>query len=403
MTVYHYKALTGHGEQTSGSIDAPTRSEAVKQLISAGKTPVSVSSEGLGIAQILSMDLTPEKLSLSGKANFFWHLNAYLEAGLAIDLALDQTARTERKKSVRAAIETAAEDVKSGAALAEALQKAPLSLEAADIALIRIGSVTGNLADILSRLGARYEKRDKRRSTIQAALIYPIILAFTAIAVVTLMMTVVVPEFEPIFAASGQDLPWLTAFVRDTSRGLTEALPWMALAGFTFLGALQIARRRPEERRKLDRLILRLPILGQIFQQAAFLRLAQTLSITLAGGVRLQDALALAQEGEGNTAVSTLIGIASDKVRSGSSLQSALLEAGLASDEQIALVALGEKTGRLADMLDRQAALMEREQTAHFDRIAAVATPILTLAMGGLIGTIVWSVMSAILDINQLV
>lgn len=403
MTHFSYSARDRNGKIITGHMDAPDRQAVVAALRAGGNMPLSIESGRIALRHMLQTELTTQRLSLEDRAGFFWQLSTYLDAGLSLADALRQIAGGYRKEAISGALEAAAQAVAEGAGLEVALAQEALALEDADLALIGVGARSGTLPHVMTELATQYEGKAARRAALISALIYPSILFLTAVGVVILMMAVVVPEFEPIFTANGQELPWLTQLVRDASHGLVAALPYAALLllGAGFL--LASAQRRPAQRARLHRLMLSAPYVGRFLKRASLARLARALSLMLTGGVPLHDALTLAAGAEPNLAVAATLQDAAAAVRGGSAVHAALVQTGLSDGNPLPLVELGEKSGRMAHTLARLGDIAEREQASDLARLAAIATPSLTLVMGGMIGTIVWAVMSAILDINRLV
>lgn len=404
MPRFRYQAITASGATERGEMDAENRLAAFRQLQQADKTPVKVLDAGDGsLRAVLDMELGARTISHADRAALLGELAALLKAGLTVEEAVDLTVDIADNRLARAALGDAAQALRAGTPLSRALDDRRLAFAGADLALIAAGERSGALGPILSRLAEQQAQALSRRSALVSALVYPAILTLTACAVIILMVTVVVPQFEPVFAAAGTDLPWLTAQVRALSTGIVAGLPFAALTVAVLAVAVPLALRRPDTRLHLDGWLLALPGLGRFLLLSQAARFARALALLLEGGVALQSALTLSARTVTNRALGKRYLDMVAAVQQGTPLWRAMTGTGVMTPRGLRLIRLGEETASLPATLKRIADSAEHDIDTALKRATALLTPAVTLIMGGVVGIIVWSVMSAILDINRLV
>ena len=330
-------------------------------------------------------------------------LSLLLDSGVALEGALALLATTEGTAMVRSEAAALLRSLRAGAGLAEAMASREKTFPAVVVAMVRAGEASGNLAPTLNRLAGHLARAEAVRQSIRSALVYPGVLLATASGSVLLILLVVLPQLEPVFADSGANLPLLTKLAFGTSAIVRQ--DWWALIGAATVLAL-IGRQTladPRLRSRRDALLLRLPVLGSALRKSEAARFARVLGTLVVGGVGLAPALALSQPVLVNQVlVDALAGVAT-AVREGNSLAGPLGRAGVFPDLAVQLIRIGEATGRLGGMLLRLADLLETDVQHTLDRGLALLVPVLTIGLGGLIAGIISSVMMAVLGVNDMV
>ena len=291
--------------------------------------------------------------------------------------------------------------LRDGAALATALAREPRSFPKLYIGLIRAGEAGGQLPATLERLTVLLERQASLNATVQAAMIYPAILVVAAVGSIILLLTQVLPQFLPLFAQNGVQLPGSTAFLLAIGNAVSSygllLLAVLLLAGF----AARTALRRNRPRLAAERLLLRLPVAGGLLRDVLAARFARTLGMLLVNGVPLLAALGIAADVLGNILAAGAVAAAADGVKAGKSLAKCLEESAVFSSRLTQLLRLGEETAQLGPMALRAADLHEERTRLGAQRVVALLVPAITVVMGAAVAGIVSSLMLAMLSLND--
>jgi len=270
------------------------------------------------------------------------------------------------------------------------------------LSMIQAGETGGTLDVVLARLSEFMERGQATRESVRSALIYPAILVAMSLFAVAILLGVVVPRFRPLFEDAGQALPVPTRIVV----GLGDAFAgywWLMLALVVAGGlALRWQLARPAFRLRWDRMVLAIPLLGDVIVRAEVARFARTLGTLLGNGVGLLGALSLATNTVGNRALAHELDAVSDAVRQGRPLTEPLLRSGLFPPLATHLTRVGEETGRLEEMLMKVAEIYDQEVSRAIERMLALLVPVLTIVLGMVIAGIIGSILVAILSVYQL-
>jgi general secretion pathway protein F len=268
--------------------------------------------------------------------------------------------------------------------------------------MVRAGEASGALDSVLARLAEYLRRSEAARQTVRSALIYPTILAVTALSSVILILTVVLPQLEPLLRDAGPALPPQARLVFGAS-DLLRRWWWALLA---ILGAVGYGLWRgwgePANAVRRDRLLLRLPLLGAAIRQAQTARFTRTLGALVGGGVALPTALALARPVISNHVMADAVTRVASQLREGGGLAEPLARTGVFPDLSIQLIRIGEATGKLDQMLLQQAEIFDEEVRLVLGRALTLLVPVLTVTLGFIVAGIIASVMSAMLSINNL-
>jgi general secretion pathway protein F len=271
------------------------------------------------------------------------------------------------------------------------------------ISMVRAGEAGGTLDDILERLGNYMEKAQALRESVKSALVYPMILLFLAGATVTMLVTVVVPEFQPLFDEAGQDLPLATKIVVAVGNA-AQRFWWAAL--LTVLVLVLVLRHDyagSAGRARWHAFFLRLPLFGDLIAKIEIARFCRTLGALLGSGVPLLTALGIVRETLENVVLAEAVGRVAEQAREGEGLSGPLGSIGLFPPLAVQLVRVGEETGQLEAMLTKVAEIYDEEVRRTIERLLRLLVPLLTIGLGFLIAGIIASILVAILGINQLV
>ena len=402
MASFRYKAMTQKGAILTGVLEAPSATAVVQQLRGQGHYPISTAPAASGsLLTRLQVALQSRKPSLSALRTATTELAALLEAGLELDRALSLLCRLSDIGGLNAPFERVRNRVRDGATFADALARED-AFPQFYVSMIRAGEYGGTLAPTLQRMADYLARTVAVRESIGSALVYPAILIVTASISVSIILLFVLPEFKPLFEQAGKAIPLPARIVMGVG-DLVRATWWLVL--LFGAGAIYFARewlKKPANRLRFDRRVLGLPLIGKLIQAAGTERFSRTLGTLLTNGVPLPTALALTRDVMQNRVLGEAVGKAARSLREGGSLARLLSESKRFPDVTVDLVRIGEETGKLPEMLLRQADLDEHRLRHTIDRLVALIVPALTILLGIVIAGLIASMLVAILSINDL-
>jgi general secretion pathway protein F len=412
MAAYRYAAADASGKETTGVLEADSARAARQLLRGRGLVPLTVEpvvSEAQKQALALSLG---RRLSQTELAVITRQLASLLGAALPVADALTVMVEQSEKQSVRELMAAIRTDVLGGSSLSKALARHPRQFPDIYRALIAAGEESGKLGSVLQSLADYIEERAKLQQKITLAFVYPTIVTFVALAVVIGLLTYVVPQVVQVFANTRQALPLLTRALIAAS-DFVRGYGWI-VAALLAVGAFLVNRalRIEAVRMRWHQRILRLPVAGVLSRSINTARFASTLSILVGSGVPMLRALQAAGETLTNLAMRARVVEATQRVREGFSLARALRAD---ADEErrsghmklfppvlIHLIASGEATGKLPEMLARAADIHAREAERRALFFTSLLEPALILTMGVIVMLIVLAVLLPIIEINQL-
>ncbi|NWG46880.1 MAG: type II secretion system F family protein [Alphaproteobacteria bacterium] len=397
MTRFSYRAVTPTGAIERGRLDAETREALLDRLRAEGKTPLSVRRAGaLG-------GLSPGagRLPESAWLDLVRPLALLLRSGTPLAESLRMTASLSRRAGVRAAALRLRARIEEGRSLAAALEAEP-GVPPHLPALARAGEHAGTLAEVLSRLAGRMKSALAMRRQIGSAMAYPIVLVFVAIGALTVLLGVVVPRFETVFAAQGEALPAATRFVMAASRFVVSDGWTIAVALLLAWLGLRLYAGRPAGRRRLAEALLRMPMLGDLVIASAFTGFARTLGGLIEAGVPLGQAFTIARAVVGNEVLRSEFDAASARAQGGEGLARALEAETRFPLVPLRVILVSEESGALAGGLIEAAEMASEELDRTVKTAVSLVEPALILLLGLIVGGIVVSLFSGILAMNAL-
>ncbi len=403
MTNFRYKAMTSAGAVVSGTLDAPSQAAVIQQLRGQGHYPISAEPADGGEslwARIKEMRLS-SSVSSRVLSNVTQELSALIGAGLELDRALGILVKLSNIGVLREPLLAIRARVRDGASLADAMAAEPV-FPKFYVSMVRAGELGGSLDVTLRRLADYLTRTAAIRETVMSALIYPAILLLTAAMSIIVILVFVLPEFEPLFAQAGKELPLPTRIVMDVGDAV-RFYWWLPVAlGIGFYLWLRGALRKPEFRKRWDGAFLRLPIFGKLIAAIEIERFSRALGTLLSNGVSLTAALGHAREVLRNSTIADAVGETAKKLREGRGLAQHLAQSKVFPPLTLDLVQIGEETGRLDEMLLRQADLDEQSIKQTIDRLLALLVPCLTIVLGIVVAGLISSMLVAILGVNDL-
>ena len=404
MPSFRYVAITPSGAMTKGDMDAPDVATVVQRLRSRGNIPMRAElARQSRLAGVSGWPALGRGLRRQEVADFTRELAIMLDAGQDLDRALRFLIETNRTPRVVRILGRIRDAVRDGAAFAAALADHPASFSRLYVGLIRAGEAGGALAATLERLAVLLERERALASTVTSALIYPGLLLLAAVGSVALLLTSVLPQFVPLFEESGAKLPASTRMMIAAGDIVSDWGPWVLAGSVPLLFAASRLLRRPAPRLFIDRLLLRLPVVGPLAREVLAARLTRTLGTLLVNGMPLVEALDVVRDALGNAAGAAAVEAATRDTREGAGLAGPLAATGLFPPRTTYLLQLGEETAKLGAMALRAADIHEEKTRLAVQRLVSLLTPAITIGMGAVIAAIVSSLLQAMLGLNDLV
>ncbi len=415
MPTFTYLAMNSKGEETRGSVEAPSEKAAVALVKDQGLFPTEISEVGSAkgkkkkqarmhapraksskAASSLNMEIKLPKF-MQGKVKtknlmtFTRQLATLINAGLPLLRGLNVIARQEKHPGLKDAIKEMAESIQSGSTFAEALQAHPKIFDRLYVNMTRAGEIGGVLDVVLLRLAEFMEKMQKIKNKVISAMAYPVIVLIMAMGIVSFLLVAIIPKFEDIFKdlLEGQALPGLTQFVMNTSTILRTRFPVVIAIIICFIVMMKVLRKFDWGRYLLDRIQFRMPLFGTLVQKSSIARLTRTLGTLLNAGVPVLQALIIVRDTSGNEVVAKAIMSVHDAVKEGENIAPPIEATGVFPPMVVSMVEVGEETGALPDMLMRIADNYDDEVDNTVSALSSIIEPILIVLLAIIVGTIV--------------
>lgn len=403
MPLFEYKAVAPSGETVQGTMEAASLDMVILKLQEAGNIPLQAQESGSGGFSLGGFSLGRRGMNSREVGEFTQQLSTLLVAGLPLDRSLQVLLDLSESDRVKKTVAEIRDRVREGGSLSDALEEQHGAFNRLFINMVRAGEVGGTLDSTLSRLTDYLERSRDLKDSVISALIYPVLLLVLAAGSLILLLVYVIPQFMPIFEELGGDLPLITRIVLGVGSILQNF--WWLIALLVVVAVWQFRRMLadPEKRFNWDTRVLSLRWVGDLVGKMETARLTRTLGTLLTNGVPLLSALSIARNVIGNTVLIKDVNSATRAVKTGGGLARALNEGERFPRLALQMISVGEETGQLDVMLMKVADTYDIEVRNTIDRLLAIFTPLVTLLLAVLIGTIVLSILVAILSVNDLV
>jgi general secretion pathway protein F len=425
MPVFSYKGFDTRGKAVSGIKDADNvrslranlkrdgvliteAKEAALRVAAAGRAAGEVATMGIvgmfNPMAALRMWKERESADRTAVAVITRQMGTLLKAGVPLADGLAALVEQVERPGLKRILADVRTQVNEGSSLGDAMARHPKVFQELYVNMIRAGEASGNLDSVLFRLSDFLEAQNKLRSKILSALFYPIAMTVIGAGIMAILMISVVPKVTGIFADTGKALPWNTQLliaISDTVsswKGLVVAI--LAFFGVTFF---QRWKRTPAGRAVVDRLILRLWVIGPLARQIAITRFAKTLSTMLASGVPLLRALDIVKSILGNVVLQKVVEDAKASIQEGESIATPLKRSGEFPPIVTHMIAIGERSGQLEQMLEEVAHAYDMEVDMKMQRLTTLLEPLMILIMGGSVAFVVFSILMPIMQMNDFV
>jgi general secretion pathway protein F len=404
LAAFEYIALNDKGREQKGIFEADSSRQVRQMLRDKGLAPLTVTATKEEKASSNAFgNLFKPALSIRELALVTRQLATLIAASLPIEEALLAVSKQSEKPKTKAMLIAVRSKVLEGFSLANSLAEYPRAFPELYRATVAAGESAGHLDLVLNRIADFTESQQESRSRVQQAMVYPVILFLLTVAILAGLLGYVVPDIVKVFADTGQDLPALTIFIIAMSDFVKDYGVFVVIA----LVALAFAARRALEvesiRLEFDRRLLHLPLVAKMSRGMNTAQFASTLSILSSSGVPLVEAMKIAGQVLSNTWLRLKVAEATIKVSEGSSLNAALEQSGYFPPIMLHMIASGESSGQLDDMLSRVSNSMQQDVELLLGVLLSLFGPFMLLLMGGAVFTIVMAILLPIINLNQLV
>ena len=403
MAFFEYKAVTASGKVIEGTLEAADERSAAARLGEQGQFPIKLVSPDSSalLGREITLPWQRKKVPQKDLLVFTQELSTLIKAGLPLDRSLAILSDLTENTYLKEIVQDLLREIKGGKSLSEALSAYPHVFPKIFVNMIKAGEAGGALDEILERLLEYLENSEELRDYIVSSLIYPCILALVGASSIIVMITFVIPKFAVIFENAGAPIPLPMKLMLGAS-GIIAGYWWLILMG-GIGGWFGWRRYLASEAGRLswDRTLLKLPLLGSVVQRMEVSRFSRTLGTLLKSAVPLIQSINIVKDVVGNQAIAAAMEPIKSGVKKGDGLTRPIREAGIFPDFALHLLAVGEETGRLDVMLLQVADTYDRELRTAVKRLVAMFEPLIILAMGLVIGTMVVSMLYSIFSIND--
>lgn len=406
MAAFAYKAVNNRGRNANGVLEGDNARQVRQQLREKGLIPLEVeqvTERGKSDGKAGGFSFFKPRISASDLALLTRQMATLVESALPVEealLAVAEQCEKPRQKNMMMAVRS---KVVEGHGLADALSEFPSVFDDLYRAMVAAGEKSGHLDTVLNRLADYTERRQQTRSQITQALIYPSLMLFFAFGIVMLLLTVVVPKIVGQFDHMGQDLPGITQVLISVSTWLQN----YGLILLVVVAILAVIVQRVLQQKKMKlrfhKVILKLPLIGKVSRGLNTARFARTLSILSASAVPLLESMRISGDVLENQHIKNQVADAAINVKEGSSLRAALDNTKIFPPMMMHMIASGEKSGELQQMLGRAADNQDREFEALIGVSLKVFEPLLIVSMAGIVLFIVMAILQPILALNNMV
>lgn len=387
-TQYAYKVKDNRGKLVEGKVEAESESAVAEKLKSMGYRPLEIKQANGGMDREIRIFGT-QRVKLKDLAVFSRLFATMINAGLSMLRTLTILAEQTENRELQRVLRLVKTDVESGSSISAAFAKHPRVFPPLMVSMVRAGEAGGFLDMSMRQIADNYEAEVKLRGKIKAAMTYPVVVLILAVVMVIGMLLFVVPVFEDMFASLGGTLPLPTRILVTLSAWMKFLAPMLAIATVAGLWAWRKYSQTEQVRDVVDPLKLKLPVFGKLFQKVALARFARTLSTLLHSGVPILAALEITGESSGNVVIRRALNEVKDSVKAGESISGPLASHEVFPPMVVHMMASGEETGALDEMLGKIGEFYDQEVEATTESLTALIEPLMIAFLGGVVGSMI--------------
>ena len=385
MATFVWEGKTRAGELRNGQLDAGNADEAMKKIKAQGITPSKLKKKAF---QIKLPKFGGGGVGMKDLVIFTRQFSTMIDAGLPLVQCLEILSTQTDSKGLKTILRDVKEVVEGGSTFADALRKHPKVFDDLYVELIAAGEVGGILDTIMSRLATYIEKNLRLIKKVKGAMIYPVCILIVGITVMLVLLYWVIPVFEKMFADFGskQSLPAMTQSLIDLSQWMRRN--WYFVFGTIFgvIFGIKYFKKWPRGRYLWDKMMLRMPLFGALLRKVAVAKFTRTLGTMISSGVPILDALDVVAKSAGNKVVEEGIYYTREKISEGKTMAEPLAESGVFPGMVVQMIAVGENTGALDQMLAKIADFYDEEVDMAVDALTAAMEPMMLVFLGGMVG-----------------
>lgn len=385
MAIFIWKAKNRQGQEQSGEMEVANKDIAMATLRRQGLTDIKVKKKPVEIV------IFPEKVEEKDISVFFRQLSTMINAGLPLVQCFELAERGNEKKAMVELLKNIRNELEGGSPLGETLRKFPKEFDRLSCALVEAGEQGGILDTILLRLCTYKEKALALKAKIKSAMVYPVAIIVVAFIVTAVLMIFVIPVFADMFKDFGAELPGPTKITMMISDAFVEY--WYVVFGapIALVFSLRSIYKTPQGRYQLDKLLLNIPVIGDVLRKGAVARFCRTFSTLSAAGVPILESLSTVAETAGNVVIEEAILKSKEAISQGLTLTAPLEESKIFPVMVTQMISIGEQTGSLEEMLSKIADFYEEEVDTAVDGMTALMEPFIMAFLGVVIGGLVVS------------
>jgi type IV pilus assembly protein PilC len=393
MPVFEYTARNAKGEIVRDKLDAATKDDVVAQLRRNRLQVVRVEESKQGARNLFAPRITTRDVVIMTR-----QFATMINAGLPLVQALDILAQQTENKALAEVTRQVVYDVESGHTLADALRKHPKAFSDLYVNMVAAGEAGGILDTILLRLAQFLEKNDAIIRKVKGAMVYPAVILSVAVIAIAVLLIFVIPTFETMFASVNLELPLPTRIVILASNVLQHY--WWAILGIIAFLAFALVRwyKTPTGRLQIDGLLLKLPVLGDLVRKSAVSRFTRTLGTLIASGVSILEGLEITARTAGNMVVHNAVMESRASIAGGETIAAPLQKSRVFPPMVISMIAVGEQTGGLDEMLSKIADFYDEEVDAAVATLLSLMEPVMIVVLGVIVGGMVVAMYLPIFD-----
>jgi len=397
VAIFNYLTKDNEGNRKEGEIRADSLDGAIQKLSANGQMVISLKETddtfdflGPFLDEIqLSIEKAKNRVPLSNIVFFTRQLATMFSAGLTLERAIQSLGVEEKHRKFKKVLNSVSDNIRKGLNLSESLARHPGVFNTLFIAMVKAGEVSGNLNEILEQLSSYLENLDDTRRKVKSAMNYPIFMILFLIGMLMVMLLVIIPKFSQVYSQLGAGLPAATRQMIDLSNWFGANVGFLSFVIFLTFSTLWLISKTQRGGFTLDTIKLKIPVFGSLIEQSILNKFCKTFGILIGAGVPVLETTALLRKVVDNKVYAKAIDDASDLIRDGYNISTALRRTEVFPSILLQLASTGEDTGELDDLLDRAADYYQKQVDALVERMTTLIEPLLILLVGGIIALMV--------------
>lgn len=409
MAEFSYKALDKGGREVKGVIEASSEDVIIERLRNMGYYPLEVSIEKSKSAASVDILALPGVRSVFHRVKnkhimvFTRQFATLIDAGLPIIRSLAILSEQVESVVFKEKIQQISKDIEAGGTLSDALAKHKKLFDNLYVNMVRAGEIGGVLEAVLNKIAEFLEKRQAIIGKVRSAMMYPLVVIVLAAGIVAFILVFIVPKFKDIYDQLGAELPGPTQILVDAGNILAYQTHWVIIGLVILFFLFKKINSTKEGKYRIDQVKLKIPVFGQLFRKTAIVRFSGTLATLITSGVPILQALDICRETSGNEVVTRALNDVYDSVKEGESIHEPLSKCKVFPPLVVHMVAVGEETGAIDQMLTKVSEAYEREVDDTVNALTSILEPVLIVFLGVIVGAIVIALYLPLFNIPKIV